>query len=79
MHLEIISPDKAVYKGEVKLVQLPGAGGSFEIMQNHAPLISALAQGKIKVITTEGAIRYFDIKGGIMEVQKNNIIVLSEL
>jgi F-type H+-transporting ATPase subunit epsilon len=79
MHLEIISPDKAIYKGEVKLVQFPGAGGSFEIMQNHAPLISALAFGKIKVVTIEGAIRYFEIKGGIMEVQKNKIIVLSEM
>ncbi len=49
MKLEIISPDKSVFTGEVSLVQLPGIDGSFEILNNHAPLISVLKKGKIKI------------------------------
>ena len=47
MNLEIITPDKSVYTGEVSLVQLPGIDGSFEVLDNHAPLISVLKKGKI--------------------------------
>ena len=49
MNLEIITPDTTIYQGEAELVQLPGIDGSFEILNNHAPLISALKQGKIKI------------------------------
>ena len=49
MNLEIITPDTTIYEGEAELVQLPGIDGSFEILNNHAPLISALAKGKIKL------------------------------
>jgi F-type H+-transporting ATPase subunit epsilon len=78
MQLEIISPEKSLFNGEVKLVQLPGSTGSFEILNDHAPLISSLAKGKIKIISPEGAINYFEINGGVIEVQKNKIIVLAE-
>jgi len=49
MNLEIITPDTTIYKGEAELVQLPGIDGSFEILNNHAPLISALRHGKVKI------------------------------
>ncbi len=78
MNLEIISPEKSLYQGEVKLVQLPGSDGSFEILKDHAPLISALAKGQVKVVSIEGALNYFDINGGVIEVQKNKIIILAE-
>jgi len=79
MQVEIISPEKKIYTGEAKLVQLPGSDGSFEIMKDHAPLISSLQKGNIKIISKEGAIQNFDVKGGIIEVLKNKVIVLAEI
>lgn len=78
MLLEIITPDKRIYSGEVKLVQLPGSKGSFEILKNHAPIISTLDKGKIKVIEESGKTLYFDVEGGVIENKDNKIIVLVE-
>jgi F-type H+-transporting ATPase subunit epsilon len=78
MLLEIITPEKTLYKGEVSLVQLPGIDGSFEILEHHAPLISVLAQGKIKINDSKKETLFFDIKGGVIEVLKNKVLVLAE-
>jgi F-type H+-transporting ATPase subunit epsilon len=78
MLLEIITPDKLIYSGEVKLVQLPGTVGSFEILKNHAPIISTLEKGKIKVEEQNGQVLFFEIDGGIVENKDNKIIVLVE-
>jgi len=78
MILEIITPDKKVYSGLVKLVQLPGANGLFEIMNHHAPIISTLDKGKIKVEEENGQVLFFDVDGGIVENKDNKIIVLAE-
>jgi F-type H+-transporting ATPase subunit epsilon len=78
MQLEIISPEQTIYSGEVSLVQLPGIDGSFEILNNHAPLISVLASGKIKIEEAQKQTRYFDIKGGVVEVLHNKVLVLAE-
>ena len=76
MHLDIITPDKVLYSGEISAVQLPGAQGSFEILNNHAALISSLEAGKIRVKDAEGT-HFIEVTGGIVEVQKNNVIVLT--
>ncbi len=78
MKIEIVTPDTTIYEGEVSLAQLPGLDGSFEVMNNHAPTISALKQGKIKVIDTKKTTLFFDIKGGVVEILKNKIQVLAE-
>lgn len=78
MHLEITTPDKEIYSGEVKLIQLPGIDGSFEILQNHAPLISILKKGKVRIVNTEDQEEKFDINGGVIEVLKNKVLVLAE-
>ena len=78
MLLEIITPDKRIYSGEVSLVQVPGTKGSFEILQNHAPIISTLDRGKIKVVEQTGKILFFEVDGGIVENKDNKIIVLVE-
>jgi len=78
MKLEIISPDKSVFTGEVSLVQLPGIDGSFEILNNHAPLISVLKKGKIKVIDDQHKERFFEVNGGVIEVLKNKVLILAE-
>jgi len=75
--LEIITPEKRLFDGNVKLVQVPGTKGSFEILKNHAPIISTLTQGTIKVITDTDQEQLIEIKTGIIEVKANNITVLA--
>ncbi len=77
MNLEIITPDTIIYEGEAELIQLPGIDGSFEILNNHAPLISALKKGKIK-IKKSGKEEFFDINGGVIEVLENKVLILAE-
>lgn len=76
MRIEILTPDTNIFTGEVSLVQLPGLDGLFEILDNHAPMIAALTQGKAKVVCN-GETKLFDITGGVVEVLKNKIIVLA--
>lgn len=78
MYLEIITPDKKIYSGDVTAVKLPGADGSFGILKNHAPLISTLKTGKIKVTDNRNEVSYFDVKGGVVEVLGNKITVLAD-
>ncbi|MBO7469319.1 MAG: ATP synthase F1 subunit epsilon [Bacteroidales bacterium] len=78
MKLEITSPDKQIFSGDVDLVQLPGCDGLFEILHNHAPMIASLGKGKIKVQDEEGKLQYFEIRGGVCEVLENKITVLAE-
>ena len=79
MQLDIITPEKKIFTGEVKLVQVPGSKGSFEILNNHAPIISTLENGEIKIIDLQDRKIYFDISGGVIEVNQNKIIILAEL
>jgi F-type H+-transporting ATPase subunit epsilon len=79
MKLQILTPDQVVFEGDnVTLVQLPGIDGSFEIMNDHAPLISVLKKGDIKVLTKDGSPRLFSINGGVIEVLNNKVQVLAE-
>jgi F-type H+-transporting ATPase subunit epsilon len=78
MLLEIIAPDQNLYSGEVDLVQVPGSKGSFEILRNHAPIISTLDKGRIKIVDIKGGVRFFEVDGGVIEVKNNKIIVLAE-
>jgi F-type H+-transporting ATPase subunit epsilon len=78
MHLEIITPEKMLFSGDIDIVKLPGTTGSFEIMINHAPLISTLMAGRIKVKDINGVVSYFDISSGVVEVLNNKVNVLAE-
>ena len=78
MRLEIITPDKSVFEGEVNLIQLPGIDGSFEILNNHAPLISVLKKGKIKIRDDQDKEQFFEVNGGVIEVLKNKVLILAE-
>jgi len=78
MYLEIITPDKKVFEGEVNLVQLPGSKGSFTVLKNHAPIISTLEKGTIKVQDVSGKEFNFNVGGGVVENVSNKIIVLVE-
>ena len=77
MTLEILTPDKKVFEGEVTAVTVPGTMGSFQILRDHAPIISTLEDGPV-IIKSENNNQTFIIKGGVVEVLKNKIIVLAE-
>ena len=78
MFLEIITPDKKLFSGEVKSVKLPGTGGSFGILNNHAPIIASLKKGTVKVVDENNTTENFEINGGVVEMLKNKIILLAE-
>jgi F-type H+-transporting ATPase subunit epsilon len=78
MTIEIVTPDTTIFTGEISLAQLPGLDGSFEIMNNHAPLISVLKKGRIKLIDLQNQTQFFEVNGGVVEVLKNKILILAE-
>jgi F-type H+-transporting ATPase subunit epsilon len=78
MTLEILTPDKAVYEGEATSVTLPGTLGFFEILNNHAPIISTLEDGKVTVRGGNVKEEIFFIKGGVVEASNNKVIILAE-
>jgi F-type H+-transporting ATPase subunit epsilon len=79
MNLEILTPEKKLYSGEVYGVQMPGISGSFEVLDRHAPLVSALKAGRVKVLKDkQNHLAYFDIQSGFVEVLNNKVTVLVE-
>ena len=77
MILNILTPEIKVFTGEVTSVQLSGMDGKFEILDNHAPMIVSIVEGKVRILSAEGK-QEFKIKSGIVEVLKNNVSVLTE-
>lgn len=77
MQVEILTPDKDVFKGEAEVATFPGKDGSFGVMNNHAPMIASLNQGEIVVKNSSGEHK-FEVNGGVVEVLKNKVIVLAE-
>lgn len=79
MNLEILTPEKKLYSGEVYGVQMPGISGSFEVLEKHAPFVSALKAGRVKVLKDkQNHVANFDIQGGFVEVLNNRVTVLVE-
>jgi F-type H+-transporting ATPase subunit epsilon len=78
MYIEVVTPDKKLYAGEIKRVNLPGTMGNFEILNNHAPIISTLEKGQIKVTDLNNQVTLINITGGLVEAKSNKIIVLAE-
>jgi len=79
MNLEILTPEKKLFSGEVYGVQMPGISGSFEVLEKHAPLVSALKPGRVKVLKDkQNHVVNFDIQGGFVEVLNNKVTVLVE-
>jgi F-type H+-transporting ATPase subunit epsilon len=78
MTLEILTPEKKIYSGSVYGIQLPGISGLFEVLDKHAPLVSALSKGNMKVLLDKTATQSYSIKGGFVEVLNNKTTVLVE-
>lgn len=79
MFLEVITPERKLYSGEVKMVKVPGSKGSFEILTKHAPIISMLTKGEVKIVDTAEKTTLLEIKGGVLESKDDKITVLAEM
>ena len=79
LRLKIISPEKRIFDGEVNRVTVPGTLGEFEILVNHAPIISSLESGKVSYEIATGELKKLEIESGFVEVQKNVISLCVEL
>ncbi|MBL7871960.1 MAG: ATP synthase F1 subunit epsilon [Cyclobacteriaceae bacterium] len=77
MHLEIITPDKKVFEGEVAVATFPGEDGSFQILNDHAPLVSLLKEGVVEY-KSKNLAEQIHITGGVVEVLKNKVILLAD-
>jgi F-type H+-transporting ATPase subunit epsilon len=79
MKIEILTPEKKLFSGDAYGVQMPGLTGSFEVLEKHAPLISALKAGVVKVVgNKQQDLAKFSIQGGFVEVLNNQVTVLVE-
>ena len=91
MHIEIVSPEAKLFSGEAESITLPGALGSFQILNNHAPIVSTLKEGQViiqgkiniteemkKHFTQTGDKILFSIKSGVVEMRDNKVILLSD-
>lgn len=78
MKIEIITPDRKIYEGEIKSVRVPGKKGSFQVLKDHAPIISTLEAGPVRIIDNDNKPVNFTIDSGVIEVKANKIILLAE-
>lgn len=76
MNLTILTPESEVFEGTVVSVTVPGSEGQFQILNNHAPIIATLVDGKVEVKTSEGKTLSYVVERGFVEVLNNNINVL---
>jgi F-type H+-transporting ATPase subunit epsilon len=78
MHLEILTPEKKVFEGTVLSATFPGTDGSFQVLDNHAPLISLLKDGVVEYKSKDASVQRITITGGVVEVLKNKVILLAD-
>lgn len=77
MYLEILTPEKKFFEGNVTIATFPGSDGSFQVMDNHAPLISLLKEGVVEYKSKDGN-SSLRITGGVVEVLKNKVVLLAD-
>jgi F-type H+-transporting ATPase subunit epsilon len=78
MKIEIITPDRTVFEGDIKSVRVPGKKGSFQVLKDHAPIVSTLENGPVIMLDQDGNETRYLINGGVIEVKMNKIILLVE-
>ncbi|MDX1476266.1 MAG: ATP synthase F1 subunit epsilon [Saprospiraceae bacterium] len=76
MNLTILTPEKELYSGSVRSVKVPGSGGQFEVLSGHAPIVSSLDKGTVRVVDTNGDRKEYAIEKGFIEVLHNDVSVL---
>jgi F-type H+-transporting ATPase subunit epsilon len=78
MKIEIITPDRKVFEGDIKSVRVPGKKGSFQVLKDHAPIVSTLENGPVIMVDQADKVTRYEINGGVIEVKMNKIILLAE-
>jgi F-type H+-transporting ATPase subunit epsilon len=78
MKIEIITPDRKIFDGEIKSVRVPGKKGSFQVLKDHAPIISTLENGSVRIVDQDNNEIIYEISGGVIEVKANKIILLAD-
>ena len=78
MKIEIITPDRKVFEGDVKSIRVPGKKGSFQVLKDHAPIVSTLENGPVIMVDQNGNQSVYEIDGGVIEVKSNKIILLAD-
>ncbi len=76
MVIDILTPDEKLFSGEIESVTVPGINGRFQILENHAPIVSALAKGTVEIKRPGGELESFQIEQGFIEVLKNEVSLL---
>ena len=76
MKVKITKPDNTLYDGEARLVSLPGTGGMFEILENHAPIISSLQRGILRLIDINEEEHSYEVRGGVVKGELNDLLIL---
>lgn len=79
LRLKIVSPEKVVYDGEIESVTVPGTKGEFQILRDHAPIISSLQHGKVEFVAKGGERQTLNVTGGFVEVKKNEVSLCVEV
>ncbi|NSW93152.1 MAG: ATP synthase F1 subunit epsilon [Bacteroidales bacterium] len=78
MKIEIITPESKIYEGDIKSVRVPGKKGSFQVLKDHAPIISTLDPGMVVIVDQSDKEILYEITGGVIEVKSNKIVLLAE-
>ena len=81
MYIEVVTPDEKIYEGEVESATFPGSDGSFQVLNNHAPMISTLGKGDmrlVKIVDKKTEEANYQVEGGVVEVLNNKVTVLAE-
>ena len=76
MKITVLTPDKEIFKGEITSVKVPGTGGEFQVLKNHAPIVSSLSKGKVAITKADGGKFNFSIEKGFIEVLRNEVSLL---
>jgi F-type H+-transporting ATPase subunit epsilon len=78
MRIEIVTPDTKIFEGEIKSVRVPGKKGSFQVLKDHAPIVSTLESGPVIIVDIDGRETVIVLSGGVIEVKANKIILLAD-
>jgi F-type H+-transporting ATPase subunit epsilon len=79
MKIIVLTPEKELFKGDIESVIVPGTKGKFEILKGHAPIVSSLGNGTVRIKTADGVTKEFQITKGFVEVLKNEVSLLVQL
>jgi F-type H+-transporting ATPase subunit epsilon len=76
MNISVLTPEKELYSGSINSISVPGVEGKFQVLRNHAPIVSALAEGGVTIKRADGKFITFTIERGFIEVLNNNVALL---